>query len=140
MTDDLAQALLAGWLSGAVAGMVLTASLFVLLVRHPGLLRRFAGRARLPLIGIVAANALTLGLTLAGLVLGALFHRGGGAEGGADALRFALVVGGVVLAVAGLYVFVRGRVRSAEAPAVLGALAIVGLAFGALLPWLGALG
>lgn len=137
---DLAQSLFAGWVAGAVAGMIATVLLMVLLARRPALATRLPWQQRLPILGIVVANALVIVLTMIGLVLGALFHRTGGPESSEVAARFGLYVAGGALALAALYVFVRGRVRTDEAPAALLTLVIAGLSFGMVLPWLGSLG
>ena len=136
MDADLARSLLAGWIAGAMEGIVATGLVLVVMARKPGLAARIAGTRRLGIIGVILANGLTLTFTLIGLVLGALFHRAGGADA---ALRFALVVGGGSLTLAGLYAFVRGRVRTAEAPVVLMVLTIAALSFGVVLPVLGSL-
>lgn len=136
MNVELMQALTAGWVSGVVAGMVGTAMLLVLIARRPQLASRLPLPNKLPVLGIVFANALTISLTLVGLVLGAIHHGvgGGGVLGG-----FSLIVLGGSAAGAGFYAFVRGGIRRAEAPAVLLSLAIVGLTFGLLMPWLATL-
>ncbi len=136
MDAELARSLLAGWIAGALAGIVGTGAVLVVAVRRPGLAARVVGRPKLPVLGMILANGLTLTFTLVGLILGALFHRAGGSDA---AVRFALVVGGGAVVVAGLYAFVRGRVRTAEAPIVLVVLTIAALSFGVVLPVLGSI-
>lgn len=133
---ELVQSLFAGWVAGAVAGLAQTAVVLVVLARRPALAQRLPWQQRLPILGIIFANALTFSLTIIGLVLGALFHANGGPDA---ALRFSALVAGGVVAIAVLYAFVRGRLRSAEAPAVLIGLVVAGVAFGGLLPWLGSI-
>ncbi len=133
MNTHVLQSLLAGWLSGAAAGLALTAVVLVWLARRPEVARRLPLQTRLPILGIVAANALVFGLTLLGLVSGAVYHNTSADAGGG---RFPLVLAGLLLTVGALYAFVRGTVRSKEAPVVLAALIVCGLAFGGLMPWL----
>ena len=137
MNEELAGALLAGWIAGAVAGLTSTAALLLFAARSPSFAARLPTR-RLPLLGILLANGLTFGLTLVGLLLGGLFYGfGGGGSGGA--LRFGWGVFVVVAGFLGLYGFVRGGSRGREAPVVVVALAVAGVCFGVLLPWLGLL-
>lgn len=137
MNDELMQSLLAGWLSGAVAGLATTAIALAWLARSPERARRLPLQARLPILGIVVVNAMVITLTLVGLVIGALHHNTR-PEGGGVGL-FPLAVAGILLALAVLYAFVRGRIRTPEAPLVLGSLLVCGLAFGGMLPWLAGL-
>ncbi|MQC18654.1 MAG: hypothetical protein DWG80_06245 [Chloroflexi bacterium] len=137
MDADLAGALLAGWIAGAVAGLTSTAAVLIVAARSPSFAARLPAR-RLPLLGIVLANGLTIGLTLVGLLLGGLFYRLGG-EGAGGALRFGAAVLVVAVGFFGLYVFVRSGLRGREAPIVVVALGVAGVCFGVLLPWLGLL-
>lgn len=136
VSAETAQALLAGWLSGAAAGLAITAVVLIVLARHPEAAARLPGQGRLRFVAIVVANALVLGLTLVGLVLGALYLRTSGDAGGA---WFSLVVAGGCVAAAALYVFVRGQIRGGEAPVVLGSIVIAAAAFGVMLPLLAGL-
>ncbi len=129
MNSEAMQALLAGWLSGAAAGLAVTGVVLVMAARHPALAPRLPWQRHLGVLGIVVANGMLIVLTLVGLLLGALYHRTR-----EDAERFPLWVILGLFAVGGLYFFVRGRVRTAEAPVVLVALAIAGVAFAGLLP------
>jgi len=130
--QDIAQALLAGWLSGATAGLAITGIVLVTAARRPALALRLPWQSRLGVLGIVVANVLVFSLTLVGLVLGAVQHRTHG-DG-----RFPFFVFAGVVVVGGLYVFVRGGVRRAEAPVVLAGLAVVAVAFAVMLPALAA--
>jgi len=131
---DLMQSLLAGWVSGAAAGLATTMLVLVWLARSPERARRLPMQVRLPILGIVVVNAMVITLTLVGLVAGALHHNTRPADGSAG--LFPVTLAAIVLASAALYAFVRGRIRSAEAPLVLGSLLVFGLAFGGMLPWL----
>lgn len=133
MNGHVLQSLLAGWLSGAAAGIGVTALVMTWLSRRPDLARRLPFQARLPILGIVVVNAMAFGLTLIGLVLGAVYHS---TSIEADGGRFRLVLAGVLFAIGGLFAFVRGRVRGGGVPLVLGVLAVCGLAFGVMMPWL----
>lgn len=134
MNEQAAQALLAGWLSGAAAGLATTALVLVAATRRPGLISELPLLQGHPgVLGIVVANATVIALTLVGLVLGAAYYASDAQPG-----RFALLVGVGVVVLGGLYAYVRGRVWSDEAPLVLVALAIVGLAFAVMLPQLAA--
>lgn len=136
MDADLAQSLLAGWIAGALDGLIAAGGLVAFVARQPALAGRLPARGRLLAVGMIGANALVFGLTLLGLILGALFHRAGGEE---VAVRFGLVAGAGLLGVGALYAFVRGRLRTSEAPAVLMILVVSALSFGVVLPVLGSL-
>lgn len=131
MKDDVAQTLLAGWLSGAAAGIAITGLVLVAAARRPGLARRLPWQSRLGVLGMIVSNAVLFSLTLVGLVLGAFYHRVREDEG-----RFPLYVLAGAVVVGALYVFIRGRVRTAEAPVVLVSLAIAAFAFAVMLPGL----
>jgi len=126
----LAQSLFAGWVAGGVAGLASTAALMVGVVRTSAVASRLPWANRPVILAILMANALTFGLTLVGLVLGAVFHR----TGVDDPLRFGIVaaVGAAILV--GAYVFVRGGVRAREAPVVLVCLVVSGLSFSVVVP------
>jgi len=133
---ELAQSLFAGWVSGAVAGMVSTVALIIGVVRTSVVASRLPWANRPVILAIVMANALTFGLTLLGLILGAVFEGVGGAE---DPRRFGVFAAVGTLVLTGFYVFVRGGIRSREASVVLVCLLVSGLAFAILLPYLGSL-
>lgn len=137
MDAELAGSLLAGWIAGAVAGLTATGLLLVVAARSPSLAARLPSR-RLPLLGMVLANGLTIGLTLVGLLLGGLFYRLGG-DGTGGAARFGAVVLVVSGGFLGLYVFVRSGLRGREAPIVVVSVAVAGVCFGVVLPWLASL-
>jgi hypothetical protein len=130
---DLARALLAGWLAGAITGLAVTAVVLIAAARSPSLAARLPMRGRLPVLGILMANALAFGLTLVGLVLGAVYHATSFEAGGG---RFHLVVPVLLLAAFAAYVIVRGRLRAADVLAAGLSLGIAALAFGVFLPWL----
>ena len=132
---ELAQALFAGWVAGAIAGMVTTAVVMIFVVTTPAVRTRMPWANRLPILAILMANALTFGLTLVGLILGAVFHNVGGRG---EPLTFGLVAAGACVALGGLYLFVRGA-RGRESPVLLTLVVTCGLAFGGLLPWLGSI-
>ncbi len=136
MNVELAQSLFAGWVSGAVAGMASTVALMIGVVRSSAVASRLPWANRPVILAILMANALTFGLTLVGLVLGAVFENVGGAD---DPRRFGLFAAAGTLLVMGIYVFVRGGIRSREAPVVIVCLVASGLAFSIMLPWLGTL-
>ena len=78
MDGDLARSLLAGWIAGALAGIVATGVLLVLMARRPTLAARVARTPRLGVVGVVLANGLTLTLTVIGLILGGFVVTEGG--------------------------------------------------------------
>lgn len=132
---ELLQALLAGWLAGAIAGMTATAAVIIFVVTTPAVRERMPWANRLPVLAILMANGLTFGLTLVGLVLGAVFHNVGGRD---EPLRFGLIAAAGCVALGGLYLFVRG-VRGRESPVLLTCVVTCALSFGGVLPWLGSI-
>ncbi|MEX2373473.1 MAG: hypothetical protein WD800_06675 [Dehalococcoidia bacterium] len=132
MNAEAAQALMAGWLSGATAGLAVTALVLVTASRTPALATRLPFQGRLGILGIVAANVMVFGLSLIGLLLGTAYHETSAEAGGG---RFPLAVAAVIVGLVALYGFVRGF-RRGEAPVVLGGLALSALAFAVMLPWL----
>ena len=73
MDPDAARALLAGFIAGAAAAFATTAIALVAVTRSPRWQARLGAAPRLPLLGVVLANALFLAWSLLGLVLGAVF-------------------------------------------------------------------
>lgn len=132
LDPDVARPLLAGWVAGAGVGLAHTALLLLALSRDPAWPKRLPGlRVSLPILGVVAANALVIGWTLVGLVLGAILI-------GAPMPAFSFAVGGGCLALAALYTFVRGRPPRGEAVVVWATAALAAVAFAVLLPLLAA--
>ncbi len=134
MEHDAARALLAGFIAGAAAAFTTTAIALVALTRSPLWQLRLAAAPRLPLLGVVLANALFLVWSLLGLVLGAVFisvedryPAGGPATG--NWLFSVLVLGLTLAAVLGAG-FVLRRLTLTLAVTVIVAV----LAFGVLLP------
>ena len=126
----VARPLLAGWIAGAIVGLADTALLLVVLSRDPAWVRRLPGlRVSLPIFGVVAVNALLIGWTLVGIVLGALYL-------GAPMPAFSLAAAGAWFALAGLYTFVRGGRHRGEAVVVWGTATLAAGAFALLLPLL----
>ena len=127
---DIARTLLAGWLAGALVGLGDTALLLVILARHPGWAARLpALRVRLPILGVLAANALVIGWTLVGLLLAALALR-------LPMPAYAFAVAGLWAAVGLLHAFLRGGAVRDEAQFVWGTAILATAAFAVLLPWL----
>ena len=124
----VARALLAGWIAGAIVGLADTALLLVVLSRHPAWAQRLPGlRISLPIFGVVAVNAMLIGWTLVGIVLGALYL-------GAPTPAFSIAAGGGWFVLAGLYTFVRGHEGRDEAAVIWGTAALAAVAFALLLP------
>ena len=138
METETAQALLAGFLSGAATAFATVAVGLAAIARSEGW-RRYAARGRrvpLPLLGIVLVNGAMLGWTALGLLLGAAYLRAEAshpASGLASAnwLFTVLVAAGAALVFL-LAWFIRGRV-----PRPLGVMLLLATAaFGWLLPGL----
>ena len=141
MDEAAARALLAGFIAGAGAALASAAVALRALLGSERWRRRAArGRRPLPLLGALAANALLLGWTAAGLALGAAYLRAESERPGAGlGSPNALFTASVLVAVGsllGLAAIVRGRV---SAP-MLQAAAIAAVAFGWALPLLAAAG
>jgi hypothetical protein len=131
---DAARALLAGFIAGAAVAFATTAIALVTVSRNTALQARLGEARRLPLLGVVLANALFLGWTLLGLVLGAAFigvedryPDGGPATG--NWLFSLLVLGLTLVALLGTG-FVLRRLTLPLAGTAL----VAALAFGVLLP------
>ncbi len=129
---EIARPLLAGWIAGAIVGLVDTAIVVIAVARSPRWPEQLAYfRVSLPALTIAAANGMLLGWTLIGLLLGAVSML-------VPMPRFAIAVCAVTFAVAGLYAYVRGLDDRGEAAVVLSSLALATLAFAGVLPALAA--
>lgn len=141
MDPETVAALLAGFISGAGASLASTAVALRALVRSEEWRRRASGRwAPLPLLAVGAANAMLLGWTATGLVLGAAYlraesERPGGGLGSPNGF-FTLAVLVAAGSLLGLWGIVRGRVTAPMAQTA----ALAALAFGWGLPLLAAAG
>ena len=139
MTADprILQALLAGLIAGAVVALATTAIWMTALARDPRWRERpLSLPVPLPAAGVIVVNAMVLGWTIAGLVLGAIFlgiedRRAAAGLGSANLVFTAVVAGGIVVLLA-LGAYVRGRVTWP----VWSTAAVAALAFGWLLPLL----
>ena len=134
MESDAARALLAGFIAGAAAAFASTAIALVGVSRSARWQARLGEAPRLPLLGVVLANALFLAWSLLGLVLGAAFigvedryPAGGPATG--NWLFSAIVLGLTLAAVLGSRFVLRRFTLPLAATALVAA-----LAFGVLLP------
>lgn len=132
------EALLAGVIAGAAVALGTSAIALAALTRD----RRFTGRplnlrVSLPVLGVVLVNAMMLGWTALGLVLGAALLRAESARPagglGSPNAAFTLAVGLSILVALVLGASVRGRVTWPMASVAV----LAGAAYGWLLPWLG---
>lgn len=129
-SGDTAEALLAGWVSGAAAALALTALMLFAIARDPAWRVRLGStRLRLPLIGVVVVNAMMLFCTLVGLVLGAVYLV-------ADQPAFSITV----VAVIGLGLLLFSTVRGMPGWVTWSTVAISVVAFAGMLPGLASLG
>ncbi len=128
-SGDTAQALLAGWVSGAASALAITALLLVAVARDPTWRVRLSQRVRLPLIGIVVVNAMMLFWTLVGLVLGAIYLV-------ADQPAFSITVAVVI----GLGLLLFSAIRGMPGWVTWSTVGIALLSFAGLLPALAASG
>jgi hypothetical protein len=127
---DTAQALLAGWVSGAAVAFATTAVVLFAVSRDPWWQARLnRTRLRLPLLGVVIVNAMMLFWTIVGLVLGAI-HLG------VDQPAFSLTV--VAITALGLLLF--SAIRGRPGWVTWSTVAVAMLAFAGLLPALAAVG
>lgn len=139
MTADprILQALLAGLIAGAAVALATTAIWMTALARDPRW-REQPLNLPVPLAaaGVVLVNAMVLGWTVAGIVLGAVFlgieDRRSVAGLGSANLWFTAVVAGGIVALVALGAYVRGRVTWP----VWSTAGVAALAFGWLLPLL----
>ena len=139
MTADprILQALLAGLISGAAVALATTAIWITAIARDPRWRERpLSLPIPLPAAGVIVVNAMVLGWTVAGLVLGAVFlgidDRRPAAGLGSANLAFTVVVAGSIVGLLALGAYVRGRVTWP----VWGTAGVTVLAFGWLLPLL----
>ena len=129
-SGDTAQALFAGWVSGAFVAFAHTALLLVALSRDPAWWGRFSRTGlHLPLVGIVVVNAMMLLWTIVGLVLGAISL-------GIDQPAFSITV----VAIVGLAVMLLAVVRGMPGWLTWATVAVAVTAFAGLLPALAATG
>jgi hypothetical protein len=131
------QALLAGLITGMAVALATTAIALIAIARNPRWREQpLSLPIPLPAAGVIVVNAMVLGWTVGGLVLGAIFlgiedRRPSAGLGSANLVFTAVVAGGIVtLLAAGAYV--RGRVTWP----VLSTAGVAALAFGWLLPLL----
>lgn len=128
----LLAAVLAGWVSGFAVALACTG--FVMFGLSRARVRPISGlQVSLPILGIVAVNALVIAWTLAGIGAGVAYHAAGPEP-------FAVGAGAVHLLAALVYVVARGRPWSGEARVVWATLGTSLTAFVGLLPFLAARG
>ena len=128
----IAQPLLAGWIIGAVVGLIDTAVVVIAVARAPRWPAQFSQfHVSLPALAIAAANGMVIGWTLIGLVIGALSII-------VPMPKFAIGMVAVVLGILGLYVYIRGLSHRGEAQVVVGTGLIAGVGFAVVLPLLAA--
>lgn len=128
----LLAAVLAGWVSGFAVALACTG--FVMFGLSRARVRPIRGlQVSLPILGIVAINALVIAWTLAGIGAGVAYYAAGPGP-------FAAGAGAVHLLAALVYVVARGRPWSGEARVVWATLATSLAAFAGLLPFLAARG
>lgn len=124
----VARPLLAGWISGAMVGLVHAALVVIAVARSPrwpDLLSNL--RVSLPAFAIVAINAMLIGWTLVGLVLGAIWIV-------VPMPRFSIAIVLVAGGALGLYAFVRGTGRRGETMLVVACGAVAAVVFAGVLP------
>ena len=132
MDAEAMRALVAGFIAGAAAALATTGMALISMSRDAAWWVRArervagAGKVPLPLLGVVVVNAMMLGWTLLGLVLGAAY------DGLDDPARFRLFVNLAILAALVAAGFVRGRMTRAMWSTAL----VAAIAYGALLPLL----
>ena len=131
------QALLAGLIAGAAVALATTAIWMTALARDPRWRERPLNLpVPLAAAGVVLVNAMVLGWTVAGIVLGAVFlgieDRRSVAGLGSANLWFTAVVAGGIVGLVALGAYVRGRVTWP----VWSTAGVAVLAFGCLLPLL----
>lgn len=129
---SLFAAVLAGWVCGFAVALASTGYLMFGLSRAR--LRPLPDlKVSLPILGIVAVNALVIAWTLAGIAAGVAYHLAG-------ASRFALGTVAIHLLAALVYAVARGRPGSGEALLVWATLGTSLGAFLGLLPFLASRG
>ena len=127
--NETVRALIAGWFSGVGVAFITMALLLIVLVRDPKWRARVArSNLKLPLVGVIALNALMLFWTLVGLVFGALYL-------GLGQPTFSITVSIITLIATGGCFFVRGVLDWTTHIVLLTPLIL----FGGLLPALAAL-
>lgn len=124
----LLAAVLAGWVSGFAVALACTG--FVMLGLSRTRTRPFPGlQVSLPILGIVAVNALVITWTVVGIGAGVAYYASG-------VRAFAIGVGAAHLLAALIYLVARGRPWSGEARVVWATLGASLAAFLGLLPFL----
>lgn len=125
---DILRPLLAGWIIGAAIGLLETALVVIAVARSPRWPDQLSYfRVSIPAFTIAMANAMLIGWTLIGLLMGALWIA-------VPMPRFAIGVGAAGLGVVALYAYIRGLERRGEASLVLGSALLATVAFAGVLP------
>ncbi len=128
----LLAAVLAGWVSGFALALASTG--FVMFGLSRMRIRPFTGlQVSLPILGIVAVNALVIAWTLVGIGAGVAYYAAGPGP-------FVVGMSAVHILVALIYLVARGRPWSGEARVVWATLGASLAAFLGLLPFLAARG
>ncbi|MFA7248438.1 MAG: hypothetical protein WC273_02285 [Dehalococcoidia bacterium] len=132
LNPEIARHLLAGWVTGALVGLIDTALLVIAVGRSPRWPQQLSAlRVSLPALTIAAVNGMLIGWTLIGLLLGAVSIS-------VPMPRFSILVCLVALGAAGLYAFVRGLGNRGEMLVVMGCGLVATVAFAGMLPALAA--
>ncbi len=125
---DVLRPLLAGWIIGAALGLLETALVVIAVARSPGWPEQLSSfRVSIPVFTIAIVNAMLIGWTLVGLVMGALWIV-------VPMPRFAIGVCVIGLGITGLYAFIRGLERRGEATLFIGSGVLATVAFAGVLP------
>ncbi len=128
LNAGILQPLVAGWIIGAAIGLLETALVVIAVARSARWPEQLSGfRVSVPAFTIAMANAMLIGWTLIGLLMGALWIA-------IPMPRFAIGVGLAGLGVIGLYGYVRGLEHRGEASLVVGSGLLATVAFAGVLP------
>lgn len=127
---ELARAVVAGWVTGAIVGLTCLAILLIGLSRESAWATRVPHlRVGLPLLGVVAANAMLFGWTIVGVLAGFAYWARPG-------ILYSIGLVAIGAFVGLLYWIVRSGARGSEPAVVWSSLVVVVVMFAVVMPLL----
>ncbi len=130
LRPELARAVVAGWLTGVMIGLICLGIVMIGLARDPSWSARMPRvKVSLPVFGIIVANGMMFGWTLVGVLLGFAYAARPG-------LAFSVGLFALAILGGGLYWIMRSSAHGSEPFMVWGCLVVAVLGFGVGMPLL----